>query len=82
MYVCMYVCITYVRGPQVMTSIDGGGDAEWKSCFNVGDVDLPTGYYFGFSAATGDLAGMFILYYSGLSLIRIPKLKLSYFKVH
>ena len=23
----------------------------------VADVDLPTGYYFGFSAATGDLAG-------------------------
>ena len=29
----------------------------WKPCFVVSDVDLPTGYYFGFTAATGDLCG-------------------------
>ena len=42
---------------QVMTNINGNQD--WKTCFTVGEVDLPTGYYFGFSATTGDLAGKF-----------------------
>jgi mannose-binding lectin 2 len=36
-------------------NINGG--QEWHTCFMVSDVDLPTGYYFGFSAATGELAG-------------------------
>ena len=35
------------------------GDDNWSECFNAPNVDLPTGYYFGFTAATGDLAGMF-----------------------
>jgi len=30
--------------------------AVWKPCFSVDGVELPTGYYFGFSAATGDLS--------------------------
>ncbi|XP_017036367.1 vesicular integral-membrane protein VIP36 [Drosophila kikkawai] len=29
---------------------------EWKSCFVVANVELPTGYYFGLSATTGDLS--------------------------
>lgn len=29
----------------------------WKECFSVDNVKLPTRYYFGFSAATGDLSG-------------------------
>ena len=29
---------------------------EWSSCFEVPKITLPSGYYFGFSAATGDLA--------------------------
>lgn len=29
---------------------------EWSTCFEVPKITLPTGYYFGFSAATGDLA--------------------------
>lgn len=29
---------------------------EWKSCFVVNNVELPTGYYFGMSATTGDLS--------------------------
>ena len=33
------------------------GDADWDHCFVVPNVDLPTGYYLGMSAATGDLAG-------------------------
>lgn len=30
--------------------------AVWKPCFSVDGVELPSGYYFGFSAATGDLS--------------------------
>ena len=30
---------------------------DWTPCFSVDDIDLPTGYYLGFSATTGDLAG-------------------------
>lgn len=30
--------------------------AVWKPCFSVDGVELPTGYFFGFSAATGDLS--------------------------
>lgn len=29
---------------------------EWKQCFRVEGVKLPTGYYFGASATTGDLS--------------------------
>lgn len=38
----------------VKTMIDGSG--QWKECFNVKGVRLPTGYYFGVTAATGDLS--------------------------
>ena len=41
---------------QVFHNING--DDNWAECFNAPNVDLPTGYYFGFSAATGDLAGL------------------------
>ena len=40
---------------QVMFNFDES--TKWKPCFVVSDVDLPTGYYFGFTAATGDLCG-------------------------
>lgn len=40
---------------QVLTNIHG--EPDWEPCFVVKDVDLPTGYYLGMSAATGDLAG-------------------------
>ncbi|XP_071947642.1 vesicular integral-membrane protein VIP36-like isoform X1 [Antedon mediterranea] len=38
----------------IMTDIDGKG--EWKPCLDVPGIHLPTGYYFGASAATGQLA--------------------------
>ena len=38
-------------------STDLYGEDSWKLCFKVGGVQLPTGYYFGVSAATGDLSG-------------------------
>uniref|UniRef100_A0A914V4I8 L-type lectin-like domain-containing protein n=1 Tax=Plectus sambesii TaxID=2011161 RepID=A0A914V4I8_9BILA len=31
------------------------GQGVWEKCFSVGGVRLPTGYYIGMSAATGDL---------------------------
>lgn len=37
----------------VSTNIDNSG--EFKECFSVQGVILPTGYYFGVSAATGAL---------------------------
>lgn len=38
----------------VMTDLEN--KAVWKPCFSVDGVELPSGYYFGFSAATGDLS--------------------------
>lgn len=38
----------------VSTDIDN--KAAWKECFRVERVRLPTGYYFGISATTGDLS--------------------------
>lgn len=50
-----FVMISYInRQVVVMTNI--GDSEEWKLCFSTEDVDLPTGYYFGVTAATGDLA--------------------------
>ncbi|CAF1680239.1 unnamed protein product, partial [Adineta ricciae] len=37
-------------------STDIEGKNVWKECFTASDVHLPTHYYFGFSAATGDLS--------------------------
>lgn len=38
--------------------VDVDNKNEWQECFDVGGVKLPTGLYFGASAATGQLAGM------------------------
>jgi len=35
--------------------MDIENDRTWKECFEVSGVHLPTGYYFGLSATTGDL---------------------------
>ena len=40
---------------QVSTDIENQN--SWKECFKVSGIRLPIGYYFGASAATGDLAG-------------------------
>lgn len=40
---------------QVYTDIED--KKEWHLCFSVPGVRLPTGYYFGASAATGELSG-------------------------
>ena len=38
----------------VKTDIEGRN--EWKDCFSVQGIQLPTGYFFGASAATGELS--------------------------
>lgn len=43
--------------------VDVDDKNEWKECIDIGGVRLPTGYYFGASAATGDLSGKSTLYY-------------------
>ncbi len=45
----------YVLFPQIMVDVEDRND--WKECIDFGGVRLPTGYYFGASAATGDLSG-------------------------
>lgn len=37
-------------------STDIENKAAWKECFQVKGVKLPTGYYFGVTATTGDLS--------------------------
>lgn len=36
--------------------VDLENKKAWKQCLSVNGVRLPTGYYFGFSAATGELS--------------------------
>lgn len=50
-----YIAIRYERN-KLTVSMDIEGKNEWKECFSVNGVRLPTGYFFGASAATGDLA--------------------------
>ena len=38
--------------------VDVDNKNEWRDCVDVGGVKLPTGLYFGASAATGQLAGI------------------------
>lgn len=50
-----HITVRYER--DVLTvSTDFANKAAWKECFSVKDIKLPTGYYFGISAATGDLS--------------------------
>jgi mannose-binding lectin 2 len=49
------VAIRY-QNDRLTISTDIEGKNVWKECFTASDVRLPTHYYFGFSAATGDLS--------------------------
>ena len=49
-----YIAIRYA-GNSLTVSTDIEGKGHWKRCFKVEGVVLPTGYYIGASAATGDL---------------------------
>ncbi|KAK6186268.1 hypothetical protein SNE40_008338 [Patella caerulea] len=50
-----HIAIRYTQN-ELKVSLDIDNKNEWKECFTVKDVLLPVGYYFGVSAATGDLA--------------------------
>jgi mannose-binding lectin 2 len=50
-----YIAIRYEEN-KLTVSVDIDGLNTWKQCFTVSNVRLPTGYYFGASAATGDLS--------------------------
>lgn len=50
-----YVRILY-RKQVLKVMLDTKGTNTWTTCFLVKDLSLPTGYFFGLSASTGDLA--------------------------
>nr|CAG4648696.1 EOG090X07L3 [Polyphemus pediculus] len=50
-----YVAIRY-ENDKLSVSMDVDNKAAWKPCFVVEGVRLPTKYYFGMSATTGDLS--------------------------
>ncbi|CAL1547677.1 unnamed protein product [Lymnaea stagnalis] len=50
-----YLAIRYERN-LLTVSTDIDNKSGWKECFSVSGIKLPIGYYFGVSAATGDLA--------------------------
>jgi lectin, mannose-binding 2 len=49
------VAIRY-QNDRLTISTDIDGKNTWKECFSANNVFLPSHYYFGFSAATGDLS--------------------------
>ncbi|XP_025919147.1 vesicular integral-membrane protein VIP36 isoform X2 [Apteryx rowi] len=50
-----FLAIRYSRGRlTVMTDVEDKN--EWKNCIDIAGVRLPTGYFFGASAGTGDLS--------------------------
>lgn len=50
-----YLSIRY-EGDTLTVSTDISGKNEWSECFKVSGVQLPTNYYIGVTAATGDLS--------------------------
>lgn len=50
-----HIAIRYERDT-LTVSTDIANKAAWKECFSVKGIKLPTGYYFGISATTGDLS--------------------------
>uniref|UniRef100_A0A8C3ICL3 Lectin, mannose binding 2 n=1 Tax=Chrysemys picta bellii TaxID=8478 RepID=A0A8C3ICL3_CHRPI len=50
-----FLAVRYSRGRlTVMTDVEDKN--EWKNCIDIAGVRLPTGYFFGASAGTGDLS--------------------------
>ena len=52
----MIIELLRYEGNRLTVSHDVDNKRTWKSCFSVDGVYLPTGYYFGISAHTGDLS--------------------------
>ena len=51
-----FIVANRYEGNRLSVSHDVSNKRTWKSCFSVDGVHLPTGYYFGVSAATGELS--------------------------
>ncbi|XP_033221290.1 vesicular integral-membrane protein VIP36 isoform X2 [Belonocnema kinseyi] len=49
------IAVRYERDTLTVSTIMGTDD-KWKECLSVKGIKLPTGYYFGMSATTGDLS--------------------------
>ena len=50
-----FTAISYINR-ELVVLMNIVGEPEWQPCFSVPDIDLPTGYHFGITAETGDLA--------------------------
>jgi lectin, mannose-binding 2 len=50
-----YLAVRY-QNNRLTVSVDADNQNQWKECFSVDRVHLPTQYYFGFGSATGDLS--------------------------
>ncbi|XP_011496904.1 PREDICTED: vesicular integral-membrane protein VIP36 [Ceratosolen solmsi marchali] len=50
-----HISIRY-ESDTLTVSTDMASKAAWKECFSVKEIKLPTGYFFGISATTGDLS--------------------------
>eukprot|EP01099_Mayorella_cantabrigiensis_P006219 TRINITY_DN5142_c0_g1_i2.p1 TRINITY_DN5142_c0_g1~~TRINITY_DN5142_c0_g1_i2.p1 ORF type:complete len:403 (-),score=89.70 TRINITY_DN5142_c0_g1_i2:224-1432(-) len=48
--------ITYTPERKLVVETDVEEVGQWRLCTTVENLDLPTGYFFGFTAATGELA--------------------------
>lgn len=69
----MQLCSFHNHSLQIFS--DTRGDGYWKLCFAVPGVTLPTGYFFGMTAATGDLSGEEVFYFffaSEENAVRLP----------
>lgn len=65
----------------VSTDIENKG--QWKECFSVPNVQLPTGYYFGVSATTGDLSDNHDIYFFKFyDLDPVPDTQLALERTH
>ncbi|XP_023246014.1 vesicular integral-membrane protein VIP36 isoform X2 [Copidosoma floridanum] len=50
-----YISLRYEKDT-LTVSTDFSNKGAWKECFTVKEIQLPTGYYFGVTATTGDLS--------------------------
>ncbi|KAG9510689.1 VIP36-like protein [Fragariocoptes setiger] len=63
--------ITYYND-EITIKIDVEGDNEWHDCFKVTGVYLPPYYYFGITAATGDLSDNHDILYVKAAMLSPP----------
>lgn len=49
--------VTYLGSRRTLAvEVDQNNNGDWEACWSGDDIDLPTGYFFGISAATGGLS--------------------------